>query len=37
MFEVISFFAASGILVGVVTEIIVPVVTQGAELVKTIL
>tara|TARA_R100001015_G_C4498885_1_gene74059 strand:- start:242 stop:355 length:114 start_codon:yes stop_codon:yes gene_type:complete len=37
MFEVISFFAAAGITVGAITEIVVPLVSQGAELIKTVL
>jgi len=37
MFEVISFFAAVGITVGAITEIIIPLVSQGTELIKTVL
>lgn len=37
MFEVISLFAAAGISIGAVTEIIIPFVTQGVDLAKTIL
>jgi hypothetical protein len=37
MFEVISFFASAGITVGVITEIIAPIVTQGVDVVKSIL
>ena len=37
MFEVIQLFAVSGVTIGVFTEIIVPLFTQGVELAKTVL
>lgn len=37
MFEVLQLFAVSGITIGVVTEIIIPLFTQGVELAKTVL
>ena len=37
MFEVISLFAGAGVAIGIVQEIIVPLVTQGAEVIKSVL
>jgi hypothetical protein len=37
MFEIVSFVAASGIVAGILTEIVIPLATQGAELVKSVL
>jgi hypothetical protein len=37
MFEIVSFFAGAGVAIGIVQEIIVPVFTQGIEVVKPVL
>ena len=37
MFEIISLFAGAGVAIGIVQEIIVPVFTQGIEVVKSVL
>ena len=37
MFEVISLFAGAGVAIGILQEIVIPVFTQGVEVVKSVL
>lgn len=37
MFEIVSLFAGAGVAIGIMQEIIVPIVTQGIEVVKSVL
>jgi len=37
MFEIVSLFAGTGVAIGVLQEIVVPVFTQGIEVVKSVL
>jgi hypothetical protein len=37
MFEIISLFAGAGVAIGILQEIVVPVFTQGIEVVKSVL
>lgn len=37
MFEIVSLFAGAGVAIGILQEIIVPVFTQGVDVVKSVL
>jgi len=37
MFEIVSLFAGAGVAIGILQEIVVPIVTQGIEVVKSVL
>jgi len=37
MFEIVSLFAGAGVAIGVLQEIIIPLATQGAEVIKSVL
>jgi ABC-type lipoprotein release transport system permease subunit len=37
MFEIVSLFAGAGVAIGVLQEIVTPMVTQGFEFVKSVL
>lgn len=37
MFEIVSLFAGAGVAIGIMQEIIAPIVTQGIEVVKSVL